>query len=57
VQKLLSQYQGMHFMRSDVDLKPQGPFHEWTLAASTTCQDASCHRLALKVGCMSTSCW
>ena len=52
VQKLFSQYQGRRFMRSDVDLKPEGPFHEWTLAASTTCQDASCHHLALKVCCV-----
>ena len=52
VQNLFSQYQGRRFMRSDVDLKPEGPFHEWTLAASTTCQDAHCHHLALKVCCV-----
>ncbi len=49
VQKLFSQFQGSQFIRTDVDLKPEGPFHEWTLAASTTCQDADCKHLALKV--------
>ena len=49
VQKLFSQFQGGVFVRTDVDLRPEGPFHEWTLAASTTCQDADCRHLALKV--------
>ena len=49
VQKLFSQFQGGVFIRTDVDLKPEGPFHEWTLAASTTCQDPDCKHLALKV--------
>ena len=49
VQKLFSEFQGGVFIRTDVDLKPEGPFHEWTLAASTTCQDPECRHLALKV--------
>ena len=52
VQRLFSEFQGARFIRSDVDLKPVGPFHEWTLAASTTCQDMDCHQLALKVSAM-----
>ena len=53
VQKLFSEFQGSRFIRSDVDLKPEGPFHEWTLAASTTCQDPDCHHLVLKVSSVS----
>ena len=53
VQKLFSEFQGSRFIRSDVNLKPEGPFHEWTLAASTTCQDPDCHRLVLKVSSVS----
>jgi len=53
VQKLFSELQGSRFIRSDVNLKPEGPFHEWTLAASTTCQDPDCHHLALKVSSVS----
>ena len=48
VQELFSVYQGVRYAKTDVTVT-SGEVHEELTAASTTCLDAKCRSIALKV--------
>ncbi|KAL4424426.1 hypothetical protein ABPG77_006364 [Micractinium sp. CCAP 211/92] len=49
VQRMFRQYQGTHYIATDVFTNPAGQVHEDKVAASATCQSPSCDRIALKI--------
>jgi hypothetical protein len=49
VQQLFSQFQGKVVASTAVEFKDVGDVHNELVAASTTCQDAKCTKVAVKV--------
>lgn len=56
VQQMFRQAQGTHYLATDVKTNPSSQVHEDKVAASATCQNHACDRVALKIVNFSSYC-